>query len=89
LGKPLGEMPVLKGRYYMRGLSMWFCFGKWANPQLSFGAPTLVRLCIGWFSFAVLSVDIDLLIGTLVRDITALKAVEAKRAHRPTGKLTA
>lgn len=67
----------------MRGLSMWFCFGKWARPQLSFGAPTLVRVCIGWFSFAILSVDIDMLIGTLVRDITALKAVEAKRAHTP------
>ena len=58
----------------MRGLSMWVCLGKWARPQISFGAPTLVRVCIGWFSFAILSVDIDMLIGTLVRDITALKA---------------
>ena len=62
---------------------MWFCFGKWARPQFSFGAPTLVRVCVGWFSFAILSVDIDMLIATLVRDVTALKAVEAKRAHTP------
>jgi hypothetical protein len=55
---------------------MWFCFGKWARPQISFGAPTLVRVCIGWFSFAILSVDIDMLIGTLVRDITVLKSKE-------------
>jgi hypothetical protein len=71
----------------MRGLSMWFCFGKWAKPQLSFGATTLVRVCIGWFSFAILSVDIDMLIGILVRDLTALKAKEqnghiAQQPHR-------
>jgi hypothetical protein len=70
----------------MRGLSIWFCFGKWANPQLSFGSPTLVRVCVGWFSFAVLSVDIELLLGTLVCDTLKDKEQNGHVAQQPPPK---
>jgi len=45
---------------FMRGLTIWLCFGKFANPSLYFGYPTIFRICLGWMSFVIVLVDLEI-----------------------------
>ena len=47
----------------MRGLTIWLCFGSWGGFNFyAFGDPTLLRVCFGFVSFAIIKMDIENLI---------------------------
>lgn len=55
----------------IKGLTFMLVFGKWARPKISFAKNETVifRLCLGYVSFSINTVDMEVLVNELNKKI--------------------
>jgi hypothetical protein len=58
----------------MRGLSMWLCFGSWGGFHFEIGRTCFLRICLGYVSFVISSIDVENVIAHIVQENKVLKA---------------
>lgn len=52
----------------LNGLTCWICFGSYGGFGIKMREPFLLRICLGWVSFVMITMDVENTLEYLMKE---------------------